>query len=240
MGLVGPGESADLAGAIGGGGPSTFRDDQPAPVFDLQTEGDVTGILGSSVARQPDHDRFRLWEVAGTAHFDQHLLGASAAVHRLRLPDQQRPARRRRQGRVPRARHVDRDRSAARRGATDRADRRRVAGDRARRRRDRRRRDPHAARRRAGRRRCRASRARTRRSPASCSARPPRSRPSASPSSIRRGPTTSSATRPAPTPSSIRASCWPSTATDSSTTPTRPPSPPELRRPSNHRLRRDF
>ena len=31
MALVGPGESADLAGAIGGGGPSTFRDDQPAP-----------------------------------------------------------------------------------------------------------------------------------------------------------------------------------------------------------------
>ncbi len=47
-------------------------------MFDLQTEGDVTGILGSYVARQPDHDRFRLWEVAGTAHFDQHLLGASA------------------------------------------------------------------------------------------------------------------------------------------------------------------
>ena len=78
MALVGPGESADLAGAIGGGGPSTFRDDQPAPLLDLQTEGDVTGILGSYVARQPDHDRFRLWEVAGTAHFDQHLLGASA------------------------------------------------------------------------------------------------------------------------------------------------------------------
>ncbi len=71
-------QSADLASAIGGGGPSAFRDDQPAPVFDLQTEGDVTGILGSYVARQPDHDRFRLWEVAGTADFDQHLLGASA------------------------------------------------------------------------------------------------------------------------------------------------------------------
>jgi len=78
MALVGPGEAADLAGAIGRGGPTTFRDDQSAPVFDLQTEGDVTGILSSYVARQPDHDRFRLWEVAGTAHFDQHLLGASA------------------------------------------------------------------------------------------------------------------------------------------------------------------
>ncbi|MET0908129.1 MAG: alpha/beta hydrolase domain-containing protein [Ilumatobacteraceae bacterium] len=78
MALVGPGESADLAGAIGGGGSTVFRDDQQAPVLNLQTEGDVTGILGSYAARQPDHDRFRLWEVAGTAHFDQHLLGASA------------------------------------------------------------------------------------------------------------------------------------------------------------------
>jgi len=79
MALVGPGEAADLAGAIGSGGPTVFRDDQHAPVLNLQTEGDVTGILGSYAARQPDHDRFRLWEVAGTAHFDQHLLGSSAA-----------------------------------------------------------------------------------------------------------------------------------------------------------------
>lgn len=78
MALVGPGEAADLAGAIGSGGPTMFRDDLSAPVLDLQTEGDVTGILGSYAARQPDNDRFRLWEVAGTAHFDQHLLGASA------------------------------------------------------------------------------------------------------------------------------------------------------------------
>lgn len=78
MALVGAGEAADLAGAIGSGAPTVFRDDQQAPVLNLQTEGDVTGILGSYAARQPDHDRFRLWEVAGTAHFDQHLLGASA------------------------------------------------------------------------------------------------------------------------------------------------------------------
>ena len=81
MALVGPGEAADLAGAIGSGGPTVFRDDQQAPVLNLQTEGDVTGILGSYAARQPDHDRFRLWEVAGTAHFDQHLLGAERGVY---------------------------------------------------------------------------------------------------------------------------------------------------------------
>jgi hypothetical protein len=39
---------------------------------------DLTGVLNSSVARQPDSDRFRLWEVAGTAHADAHLVGALA------------------------------------------------------------------------------------------------------------------------------------------------------------------
>ncbi|CAI7978222.1 conserved hypothetical protein [Frankia sp. Hr75.2] len=56
-----------------------FSTDQTAPVFDVQTESDLTGILNSSKARQPDSDRFRLWEVAGTAHADAHLLGANAA-----------------------------------------------------------------------------------------------------------------------------------------------------------------
>ena len=72
--LVGPGEYADLAGSIGGT-PSAFRSDQDAPVLDIQTESDVTGFLDSYAARQPDSDRFRLWEVAGTAHADAHLLG---------------------------------------------------------------------------------------------------------------------------------------------------------------------
>jgi hypothetical protein len=41
----------------------------------LQSESDLRSILNSYAARQPDNDRFRLWEVAGTAHADAHLLG---------------------------------------------------------------------------------------------------------------------------------------------------------------------
>jgi Alpha/beta hydrolase domain len=73
--LVGPRQFADLAGSIGTSTPATFRTDLDAPVLDLQTEGDVTSVLNSVAVRQPDSDRFRLWEVAGTAHADVHLLG---------------------------------------------------------------------------------------------------------------------------------------------------------------------
>jgi hypothetical protein len=72
--LVAPGESAGIAGAIGGS-PTIFRTDQDAPVMDVQAENDVVSVLSSYAARQPDSDRFRLWEVAGTSHADQHLLG---------------------------------------------------------------------------------------------------------------------------------------------------------------------
>ena len=68
-------KSADIAGALAGT-PTIFRTDQAAPVLDVQTESDVTGVLNSIAARQPDNDRFRLWEVAGTAHADAHLLGS--------------------------------------------------------------------------------------------------------------------------------------------------------------------
>jgi hypothetical protein len=73
--LVGPGQYADLAGAISGGTPTILRTDQDVPVLDVQTETDVTSIINSYAARQPDSDRFRLWEVAGTAHADAHQLG---------------------------------------------------------------------------------------------------------------------------------------------------------------------
>jgi hypothetical protein len=76
--LVGPGEYADLAGGVGST-PTIFRTDLGAPVIDLQAESDVTGILNSVAVRQPDSDTFRLWEVAGTAHADLHLLGPTIA-----------------------------------------------------------------------------------------------------------------------------------------------------------------
>lgn len=72
--LVGPGEYADLARGIAG--PAVLlRSDLATPLIELQAEGDVTGVLNSFAARQPDTDTFRLWEVAGTAHADRHLLG---------------------------------------------------------------------------------------------------------------------------------------------------------------------
>ena len=72
--LVGPGQDADIAGAISGT-PVIFRTDQAVPVMDVQSESDVTGLLNSAEARQPDSDRFRLWEVAGTSHVDASLIG---------------------------------------------------------------------------------------------------------------------------------------------------------------------
>lgn len=75
--LVAPGEPADLARSLGGE-PAIIRTDLDVPVLELQTEGDVEGVLNSVAARQPDDERLRLWEVAGTAHADAHLLGPIA------------------------------------------------------------------------------------------------------------------------------------------------------------------
>ena len=73
--LVGPGQYADLSSAITGLKPTVFRTDTDVPIMDIQAESDVTGVLDSVAARQPDSPRFRLWEVAGTSHADVHLLG---------------------------------------------------------------------------------------------------------------------------------------------------------------------
>ncbi len=75
--LVGRGESADLAGSIGSDS-VIMRTDQAAPVMELQSESDVAGVLSSVDSRQPDSKTFRLWEVAGTAHADRHLMGPLA------------------------------------------------------------------------------------------------------------------------------------------------------------------
>jgi hypothetical protein len=77
--LVGPGKSADIAGSFGSTTP-IFRTDGDAPVLDIQSEADVIGVLHSAEVRQPDNDRFRLWEIAGTAHADVHLLGPIAKL----------------------------------------------------------------------------------------------------------------------------------------------------------------
>jgi hypothetical protein len=52
--------------------PTLIRDDLDVPVFVYQAETDVfNSNLG---ARQPDTKRFRMWEAAGTAHYDTYGL----------------------------------------------------------------------------------------------------------------------------------------------------------------------
>jgi Alpha/beta hydrolase domain len=50
--------------------PTLLRDDLDVPVLVFTTETDV----GSLQARQADSPRYRLWEAAGTAHFDEYGL----------------------------------------------------------------------------------------------------------------------------------------------------------------------
>jgi hypothetical protein len=74
---------AEIAEAVSSGrggsllaGSERIRSDARVPVLTLQSETDVLG-LGSAAARQPDSERFRLWEIAGAAHADTYLLVAS-------------------------------------------------------------------------------------------------------------------------------------------------------------------
>jgi hypothetical protein len=83
--LIGISKDADIAGALSGK-PTLFRTDLSAPIMDVQTETDVGSVLNSYVVRQPDTDRYRLWEVAGTAHADVHLVGANATSLGCGLP----------------------------------------------------------------------------------------------------------------------------------------------------------
>jgi hypothetical protein len=76
--LAKPGESVDIASAIGRA-PTILRTDSTVPIMVVQAENDVAGPLRSFLARQPDGDLFRLWEVAGTSHADRHLVGDDIA-----------------------------------------------------------------------------------------------------------------------------------------------------------------
>ena len=53
-----------------------IREDVRVPVLTFQSETDVV-TLGGGTARQPDGERFRLWELAGAAHFDTYGLVAA-------------------------------------------------------------------------------------------------------------------------------------------------------------------
>jgi hypothetical protein len=57
--------------------PTLIRTDTKKPVLVLESETDVPRHLA---ARQPDSARYRLWEVAGTAHFDEDGLHALTGI----------------------------------------------------------------------------------------------------------------------------------------------------------------
>ncbi len=57
------------------GAPTRLRTDLGVPVLVVQTETDLVGHLAFLPARQPDHDLLRVWEVAGSAHADKHVIG---------------------------------------------------------------------------------------------------------------------------------------------------------------------
>ncbi|TMC07006.1 MAG: hypothetical protein E6J41_17205 [Chloroflexi bacterium] len=76
---VAQGETLDLVSQRDAQSPShRIRDDVRVPVMTVQSETDVM-MLGGVRGRQPDSDRFRLWEIAGAAHFDTYGL---VAAHR--------------------------------------------------------------------------------------------------------------------------------------------------------------
>jgi hypothetical protein len=78
-----PFEDSALGGiSLGGfgGGATVIRDDIDEKVFQFQTETDVTGMLAFLPARQPDSDKLRTWEVAGTSHADQYLVDFNASM----------------------------------------------------------------------------------------------------------------------------------------------------------------
>jgi Alpha/beta hydrolase domain len=60
--------------------PTLIRDDIDVPVLTFETETDLVS-LGFFPARQPDIDRIRLWEVAGTAHGDTYQLNYGLDDH---------------------------------------------------------------------------------------------------------------------------------------------------------------
>ena len=52
-----------------------IRDDVRVPVLVLQSETDVI-VLGGGLAKQPDSERVRVWEMAGAAHADTYTVSA--------------------------------------------------------------------------------------------------------------------------------------------------------------------
>lgn len=81
------GTGAPLADGMSGGvpEPARVRTDLAVPVFQIEAETDMYGLSGGNLeasfpaARQPDTDKIRTWEVAGTAHSDATYLAILSA-----------------------------------------------------------------------------------------------------------------------------------------------------------------
>jgi hypothetical protein len=77
FGAAAPLDGASMLAAVTGPAKALrMRPDLRVPVLTVVTEGDVLGwppLGGSYAARQPDGERLRVWEVAGTAHADNYV-----------------------------------------------------------------------------------------------------------------------------------------------------------------------
>ncbi len=62
-------------GTVFSGEPTRIRTDLDAPVLVVQTETDLLTNFRYHLVRQPDTDRLRVWEIAGTSHADLHQIG---------------------------------------------------------------------------------------------------------------------------------------------------------------------
>ncbi|HET9895824.1 MAG TPA: alpha/beta hydrolase domain-containing protein [Streptosporangiaceae bacterium] len=60
--------------------PVRIRTDGDAPVIVLVAEGDLIRPLSFWRARQPDSDKIRIWEMAGTSHADSYLIGPAVML----------------------------------------------------------------------------------------------------------------------------------------------------------------
>ena len=71
-----PGSTDQVPPELAAPDPTFVRDDLDVPVLVFSSESDLpSNSLGYGRARQPDTDRFRGWEVAGTSHADAYMLG---------------------------------------------------------------------------------------------------------------------------------------------------------------------
>jgi hypothetical protein len=77
------GSGASLTGSsiASSSGPDNLRirTDLKVPVFMSQTQTDLIQ-LGYAPAQQPNTDKIRTWEIAGTAHADAYTVGAAASI----------------------------------------------------------------------------------------------------------------------------------------------------------------